>query len=150
MQPRATPAIGRALAVALTVGAAMGVAGCGSHAAATSTGPPAGGPAAGTSSSGASSPATGRSALAGGCTLPTTPQLIERTVSPTGPPVAVLVGAANTVLCQPTTQAFRAGVPSGPGWCTQLARFDDNPGYDVNQVPAPPLQKVIASAGAGC
>ena len=127
-----------AVGVALGAAVALGAGACGStaHTAASTTV--------------ASVPTTTAASATGGCSLPTTPELIERTVRPDGPAVAVLIGSANTVLCEPTTKAFRAGVPTDPGWCSTLARFDDNPHYDVNAVPAPPLQKVIASAGAAC
>ena len=41
-------------------------------------------------------------------------------------------------------------VGQASGECTTIALASSNPGYDVNQVPAPPLRDVIESAGPGC
>jgi hypothetical protein len=43
-----------------------------------------------------------------------------------------------------------ASAADGPGDCTTVGYKADNPGYDVNEVPAPPLRDVIESAGPGC
>jgi hypothetical protein len=36
------------------------------------------------------------------------------------------------------------------GECTTIGYVKDNPGYDVNEVPAPPIGDVAAQAGPGC
>jgi len=40
--------------------------------------------------------------------------------------------------------------PSGPGYCTTVGRQADNPNYNVDAVPAPPIPHTIAQLGAGC
>ena len=57
------------------------------------------------------------------------------------------VGDADLVNCKPTLDTWRAGEPAGPGYCSKVAWADDNPGYDMEVRPAPPLKKVIDQVG---
>jgi hypothetical protein len=53
------------------------------------------------------------------------------------------------ILCVPKTYATStAGQASSE--CTTIALASDNPGYNVNAVPAAPLKDVIESVGPGC
>jgi hypothetical protein len=83
------------------------------------------------------------------CTLQTTEDMIERWVTPDLPPSAMLLGDVNIALCKATVDVLEATSPMGPGFCTQLARAVDNPGYDVDGRPAAPLREVHASGGPG-
>lgn len=49
--------------------------------------------------------------------------------------------------CAPTVDTFVVDEPTGPGYCNKIAWVDDNPGYDVDARPAPPLKRVIETAG---
>jgi hypothetical protein len=60
---------------------------------------------------------------------------------------ALEVGDVNMALCKPTLDSWRDGTPTGPGYCSKIAWAADNPGYDVEVKPAPPLKKVIDSVG---
>ena len=84
------------------------------------------------------------------CTLPSSPDLLVRTIAPRVGPSAEILGSANLGLCIPTVQWLQQTTPTGPGYCTQVALSSDNPGYDLNRTPAPPLRKLIAKFGAGC
>jgi hypothetical protein len=52
--------------------------------------------------------------------------------------------------CLTSVQMQMAAAPMIAGACTQVGYVKDNPGYDVNADSAPPLKKVIESAGPGC
>jgi hypothetical protein len=84
------------------------------------------------------------------CTLTPTEDLIERWVTPKLPANAVVVGDVDLAHCARTVDTFIAGVPSGPGYCVQIARAADNPRYNAEAKPAAPLRKVMAQAGAAC
>ena len=43
-----------------------------------------------------------------------------------------------------------ASAPTVAGSCTQVGYVKDNPGYDVNGTPAPPLADIAAQAGPDC
>lgn len=49
--------------------------------------------------------------------------------------------------CITSIEMILGANPSLPGFCTQVALVADNPGYDPDQRPAPPLRNVIAVAG---
>jgi hypothetical protein len=55
------------------------------------------------------------------------------------------VGDADLVHCKPTLDTWGAEQPAGPGYCAKIAWASDNPGYDVDVRPAPPLKKVRRS-----
>jgi uncharacterized lipoprotein YajG len=92
-------------------------------------------------------PATA-SKLEKSCTLETKEDLIERHVDPESPAWAVLVGDMNLAACKKTVDSLV--VTPGAGYCVQVARAADNPGYNVDAQPAARLRKVIASVGEGC
>lgn len=52
--------------------------------------------------------------------------------------------------CLTSAQMVIATAPAAPGSCTWVGYVADNPGYDVNAMPAPPLRHVAASAGGSC
>ncbi len=93
-------------------------------------------------------PAAGSATTA--CRLTPTEDLIERLVTPRLPPSAIVVGNVDGVLCKPTVDTIQQTTPSGPGYCTQIARSADNPGYNPDATPAAPLRKVIAQYGSAC
>jgi len=84
------------------------------------------------------------------CRLTPTEDLIERDITPRIPPSAILIGNVNLVLCKPTVDTIQQTTPSGPGYCTQIARSADNPGYNPDATPAAPLRKIIAQYGSAC
>lgn len=136
----------------LVVAATVGLAACGGSTGRSASQTTVAGPTT-TAVGGGIGPLPGAPVTAGPartCNLPTTPSLIERDITPNGPPIAVLIGNANVILCEPTVQAFRQSVPSLPGYCSQLAPYSANPTYDVNAVPAPPLQGIVAQDGSAC
>jgi hypothetical protein len=57
------------------------------------------------------------------------------------------VGDADLVHCKPTLDTWGAEQPAGPGYCSKIAWASDNPSYDVDVRPAPPLKKVIDEVG---
>ncbi len=50
--------------------------------------------------------------------------------------------------CQSSAEFFLDGILDQPGFCAQVALAGDNPGYNLEARPAPPLKKVIASKGS--
>lgn len=76
--------------------------------------------------------------------------MIERMVTPHGPATAVLIGDVNLVVCKSSVQELAAESPTVTGFCTQIARSRDNPGYNVEAQPAAPLKKVITEVGPAC
>ena len=81
--------------------------------------------------------------------------IFVRMITPGGPPVAQQLGGEwrwdyTTSTCDTSVQLMIATAPTGPGDCTQVGYVLDNPGYNVNATPAPPLEKVAASAGPAC
>jgi hypothetical protein len=73
--------------------------------------------------------------------------LLVRYVTPGTAASAQVLGAMDLVNCRPTIDSLRASSPAGSGSCTQVAYARDNPGYDVNADPAPPLRHMIAEFG---
>jgi hypothetical protein len=49
--------------------------------------------------------------------------------------------------CMTSVEAALAANPAGEGFCTQVGLVADNPGYDPDAIPAPPLREVLAQAG---
>lgn len=107
------------------------------------------GPAATTAGSIASTAAGGSGAASAECTLQPGPDLILRVKTPSSI-TAQLVGSSNLAECKPTVDTLAETTSTQPGFCTWAARASDNPGYNVNAVPARPLRKVITHAGKGC
>lgn len=82
------------------------------------------------------------------CNLqPTSNDLIIWERWPRLPDAATKVGDVDGVNCVPTLSDWKAGEPTGPGYCEKIAWASDNPGYDVDARPAPPLKKVIETQG---
>ena len=81
-----------------------------------------------------------------------TEDLIERDVVAGQQPTALTLGDVGFISgeCKATVDTLAATVADKPGYCSQLARGADNPGYSVDAVPAAPLRKVIAQAGPSC
>jgi hypothetical protein len=89
------------------------------------------------------------SASVKGCTSPTF-DYIERDDDPGAQTLAQEIGNCDLATGQDSLASFQQTAGQAPGECTTIALASDNPGYDVNAVPAPPLKDVIESAGPGC
>ncbi|OBK27617.1 hypothetical protein A5634_22380 [Mycobacterium asiaticum] len=81
------------------------------------------------------------------CNLPTSKGLIVWLHVPGAPDSARAMNESDLYNCRPTLETWRAGQPSGPGYCSKIAWFVDNPTYAVNVSPAAPLNKVIDQVG---
>ena len=81
-----------------------------------------------------------------------TEDLIERDIVPGQQPTAFTLGNVGfmTGQCKTTVDTLAGTVADKPGFCSQLARAADNPGYNIDAVPATALRKVIAQAGPSC
>jgi hypothetical protein len=66
---------------------------------------------------------------------------------PPVPDFATEIGDADLVHCKPTLDGWRDWEQTGAGYCSKIAWASDNPGYDINVRPAPPLKKVIDEVG---
>jgi len=83
-----------------------------------------------------------------GCDLqPTSNDLIIWERYPRLPDAADRVGDVDGVNCVPTLSDWKAGEPTGPGYCEKIAWASDNPGYDADARPAAPLKEVIDTQG---
>jgi hypothetical protein len=131
------------LAIAALLATAAVTAAC------SSGSPPANAPAATSAAAAPATTAATASASAKGCTGPTF-DYIERDALPSARTLAEEVGNCDLATGQDTLVTFQQTAGQGPGECTTIALASDNPGYDVNTVPAPPLKDVIESAGPGC
>ena len=78
------------------------------------------------------------------------PAYIIRDDDPGASIMADEIGATDEENCTSSLADFAATAGQASGECTTIALASSNPGYDVNQVPAPPLRDVIESAGPGC
>jgi len=78
------------------------------------------------------------------CNLPHQGDLVVRTVAPRVEPSAQLLGDVDLVHCAPALDFLAKAQPSGPGYCTTVGRQADNPNYNVDAVPAPPIPHTIA------
>jgi hypothetical protein len=83
----------------------------------------------------------------GRCDMPTTRDLIIWERRPQILDSAYEVGDADLSQCKPTVDTWPAGEPTGSGYCSKIAWASDNPGYDTDARPAPPLKKVIEEVG---
>jgi hypothetical protein len=52
--------------------------------------------------------------------------------------------------CLSSVQVEMLTAPTVAGMCTQVGYVSQNPGYDVNAIPAPPLKDVAAEKGPAC
>jgi hypothetical protein len=84
-----------------------------------------------------------------GCTSPRF-DYIERDVGPNARTLADEIGNCDLATGQDSLATFQQTAGQAPGECTTIAFASDNPGYDVNAIPAQPLKDVIESAGPGC
>jgi len=84
------------------------------------------------------------------CTLADDQDLIVRDDDPQASIIASEIGEADLGNCTTTLSSFAETAGQAEGECTTIAWARDNPGYDVDTVPAPPLKHVIESAGPGC
>lgn len=79
---------------------------------------------------------------------------IIRTIAPGDQWSATKIGNAGPDGCDyldPSAQINLVNSsPKAKGYCTQVARATDNPGYNTDATPAPPLHKVIAQVGDAC
>lgn len=108
----------------------------------------------------ASSPSAGATAAASAavaaakpspaCTLKTTFDYLVRDDDPGAQVQAQEIGNVDIVNCADSLSNFAATAGQSAGECTTIAKASDNPGYNVNAVPAAPLKDVIESAGPGC
>ena len=138
--------------VLVVVAAAALLAACGSQTSSTASTPPASKlsvkPSASTTPELSSTPQS-TAAAKPSCT-PGGPDLLVRYVVPGIHPSAQTLGSEDIVNCQPTITMLQKTSPTRPGYCTQVAYASDNPGYDLNADPAPPLKHMIAAFGGGC
>lgn len=123
--------------VMLIAAISLGAAGCSS-----STSTPAAAPTSQAAAPASSSPT--------GCNLKTQRDVIVRYVTPDLPPSAQTLGDVNLALCETTFDSLAKTTSTDAGFCTTAAFADDNVGYNPDAVPAPPLRKVQAQAGAAC
>lgn len=84
------------------------------------------------------------------CNLKSQGDIIERVVDPGQPATAQELGSIDLENCVTAFSEIAKETSTDPGFCSQEAWASDNPHYDVNAVPAAPLKKVQAQAGAGC
>lgn len=84
------------------------------------------------------------------CALEHEHDLIVWTTKPHAPAAAVLVSDVNPAACRLTVDEFRGTSPTGPGYCSVLARPADNPGYDPEAAPAPKPAVILQQYGPAC
>lgn len=87
---------------------------------------------------------------AGSCKLKTTFDYIVRTVEPGSAPQAQEIGNVDLANCASALSDFAATAGQAAGECTTIALASQNPGYNADASPAPPLRHVIQAAGPGC
>jgi hypothetical protein len=90
-----------------------------------------------------------------GARQPSSGDIFVRMISPGQQPAAQRLGGEwvwnnTTNTCDTSVQMMIATAPKGAGFCTQVALASDNPGYNADASPAPPLKKVVASTGGSC
>jgi hypothetical protein len=84
------------------------------------------------------------------CTRTATFDYIVRTVRPGAHTSAAEIGNVDYADCTGALADFAALAGQADGECTTIALARDNPGYNVNETPARPLQDVLEAAGPGC
>ena len=85
-----------------------------------------------------------------GCALETSFDYLVRTVEPGLQASVQQLGNVNLAKCSDFLSTFQQTAGQAAGECTTVAKASDNPGYERNASPAPPLKNVIESAGPGC
>jgi hypothetical protein len=128
-------------AAALAATAILSLAACGSSSSSSSTA---------VAASAATAHAAAAPSPSQSCKLTTTFDYIERTVWPPLAPSADEIGNTDYVNCASSLAEFAATAGQAQGECTTIALASDNPGYNADASPAPPLKDVIESAGPGC
>jgi hypothetical protein len=83
------------------------------------------------------------------CSLPNN-DLIVRYVAPGTPDSAQVLGGADLATCTSTLDELQSDSPAGAGYCTQAAWAADNPGYNADLTPAPPLKHIVLAVGSAC
>ncbi|WP_034262308.1 hypothetical protein [Actinospica robiniae] len=116
------------------------LAGCGGSSGATGA-RPAGSVAAVAATSAAPSPS---------CSLVDDQDLFVRYLSPDQVPKVDEYGEVNHTDCTPMLSWLEQIAVTDPGYCMQVAWAMDNPGYDLDAIPAKPLRNLIESIPAGC
>lgn len=81
------------------------------------------------------------------CDLPISSAFIIWQHGPGVPDRSVFANQSDVYNCRPTLDTWRAGQPTGPGYCSKIAWSSDNPGYVPGVTPAAPLKKVIDQVG---
>jgi hypothetical protein len=119
---------------------AVMVAGCSSQQTGTPT----------VASSSVSPSSTSSVQAAGPCTLPHFGDLVEWRHQPGKTDRAYRLSDVDVKECQPTLNNWTAGLSQVPGVCYMIGWADDNVGYNVNAVPAPPLRKAMDKVGDAC
>ena len=79
--------------------------------------------------------------------LPDKGDVIVREIFPNVPIDAMELGGTDPERCVWTMDSLKTSQPAGPGYCSQVAWASDNPGYNADAVPAPPLKKVQVTIG---
>lgn len=79
--------------------------------------------------------------------LPDKGDVIVREKFPNVPVDAMELGGTDPEHCVWTMDSLKTAQPTGPGYCSEVAWASDNPNYDPNAVPAPPLKKVQVKIG---
>jgi hypothetical protein len=100
---------------------------------------------AGCSSGAAPAPAT--PPVSSTCNLPDRGDVLVRERIPGRPVYAVELTGTDPDHCVWTIDAMKTSVPTGPGFCTEVAWASDNVDYNINIIPAPALKKVQAAIG---
>jgi hypothetical protein len=123
--------------VAVVIGAVL--AGCSSGGSTAAAAPPA-----------SRAAAAAKATPAASCKLKTTFDYIVRDDDPGAQVLADEIGNVDFGNCTSSLEDFAATAGQAQGECTTIAKASDNPGYDVNKIPAPPLKDVISESGPGC
>jgi hypothetical protein len=83
------------------------------------------------------------------CTPTDDSDVLVRYIVPRLSPSAQRLGGVD-FKCESTFDLIAKTSPTGAGYCTTAAWARDNPGYDPNADPAPPLKKVVLAVGGSC
>lgn len=135
--------------VLFVAAAVLTLAGCSSTG--TSPAKPSAAPAITAARSAAPAPTTAATTIAAvACALRTSRDVLVRMVAPGANTVAQTVGDVDVAKCRSVFDLLKATSPTDAGDCTTAAYASDNPGYNPDAVPAPPLKKVQLSIGPTC
>lgn len=84
------------------------------------------------------------------CTLPDNRDLLVWYKAPGIEDSAQEIGEVDVANCTPAVDFIMSTSPTGPGYCTEVAYADQNPGYNPDATPAKPLKHVLQETGGGC